>query len=57
MKAAQLFRKNLEKNGFAMMQFSVYIRHCVSKESLRYNVKNVTRIYTYQHVERNRQTI
>lgn len=27
MKAASLFRKNLEKDGFSMMQFSVYIRH------------------------------
>ena len=34
MKAAALFRKNLEKDGFSMMQFSVYIRHCASRESL-----------------------
>ncbi len=33
-KAAALFRKNLEKDGFSMMQFSVYIRHCGSRESL-----------------------
>lgn len=33
-KAAALFRKNLEKDGFSMMQFSVYIRHCASRESL-----------------------
>ena len=26
--AAQ-FRKALEKDGFAMMQYSVYVRHCV----------------------------
>ena len=40
MKAASLFRKNLEKDGFAMMQFSVYIStahhvrawKCISKE-------------------------
>lgn len=25
MKAASLFRKNLEKDGFSMMQFSVYM--------------------------------
>lgn len=41
MKAAQLFRKNLEKDGFAMMQFSVYIRHCASRESLEVHVKRV----------------
>jgi len=41
MKAAQLFRKNLEKDGFSMMQFSVYIRHCASRESLEVHIKRV----------------
>lgn len=41
MKAASLFRKNLEKEGFSMMQFSVYIRHCASRESLDVHVKRV----------------
>lgn len=41
MKAASLFRKNLEKDGFSMMQFSVYIRHCASKESLDVHIKRV----------------
>ena len=27
------FRKELLKDGFAMMQFSVYFRHCASSES------------------------
>ena len=40
-KAASLFRKNLEKDGFAMMQFSVYIRHCASRESLEVHIKRV----------------
>lgn len=40
-KAATLFRKNLEKDGFAMMQFSVYIRHCASRESMDVHVKRV----------------
>lgn len=30
---AQQFRKNLIKDGFTMMQFSVYTRHCASSES------------------------
>ncbi|HBK72468.1 MAG TPA: CRISPR-associated endonuclease Cas2 [Flavobacteriaceae bacterium] len=30
---AQQFRKNLLKDGFTMMQFSVYMRHCASSES------------------------
>jgi CRISPR-associated protein Cas2 len=28
-----LFRKSLIKDGFTMMQFSVYIRHCASEEN------------------------
>ena len=32
-KVAARFRKNLLQDGFSMMQFSVYIRHCASKES------------------------
>ena len=30
---ASLFRKNLLKDGFTMMQYSVYMRHCASSES------------------------
>lgn len=41
MKAAALFRKNLEKDGFSMMQFSVYIRHCASRESMEVHIKRV----------------
>ncbi len=40
-KAATLFRKNLEKDGFSMMQFSVYIRHCGSYESMQVHIKRV----------------
>jgi len=32
-KAAAQFRKNLQKDGFSMFQFSVYARHCASGES------------------------
>lgn len=35
------FRKFLEKDGFSMMQFSVYIRHCASKESAEVHVSRV----------------
>lgn len=35
------FRKDLEKDGFTMMQFSVYIRHCGSKESMNTHIKRV----------------
>ena len=27
-KAYTLFRKNLQKDGFTMFQFSIYVRHC-----------------------------
>ena len=30
---ANLFRKGLLKDGFSMMQYSVYVRHCASSES------------------------
>ena len=40
-KAAALFRKKLLKEGFNMMQFSVYIRHCASRESMDVHIKRV----------------
>ena len=40
-KAAALFRKNLEKDGFVMYQFSVYIRFCGSFESCQAHIKRV----------------
>jgi len=43
-KNASLFRKNLLKNGFAMMQFSVYIRHCASGESADVHEKRINQI-------------
>ncbi len=38
---ATRFRKDLLKDGFTMMQFSVYIRHCASKESANMHMKRV----------------
>lgn len=38
---ATRFRKDLMKDGFTMMQFSVYTRHCASKESAEVHVKRV----------------
>lgn len=40
--AAQ-FRKALERDGFSMMQYSVYVRHCASKENLAVHVGRVRR--------------
>ncbi len=38
--AAQ-FRKRLVENGFTMMQFSIYLRHCASKENGEVHRKRV----------------
>lgn len=43
-KIANLFRKNLMKDGFVMLQYSVYIRHCASRESLAVHIKRVKSI-------------
>lgn len=40
-KYAAGFRRDLEKDGFRMMQYSVYIRHCPSKENRDVHIKRV----------------
>ncbi|MFP4467498.1 MAG: CRISPR-associated endonuclease Cas2 [Bacteroidales bacterium] len=40
-KLANGFRKKLEKDGFTMMQYSVYSRHCASRESADVHVKRI----------------
>jgi CRISPR-associated protein Cas2 len=35
------FRKALIKDGFAMMQFSIYIRHCASRENAEVHMSRV----------------
>lgn len=40
-KSATHFRKCLEKDGFTMMQYSVYIRHCPSKENRDVHIKRI----------------
>ena len=32
------FRKNLEKDGFTMFQFSIYVRHCASRENAQVHI-------------------
>ena len=41
-KAATVFRQNLIKDGFTMFQFSIYIRHCGSKETMGVHIKRVS---------------
>jgi len=38
------FRKSLLKDGFGMLQYSIYIRHCMSRE---YAQKHMRRIRAY----------
>ncbi len=40
-KQAALFKKNLEKDGFVMHQFSVYMRYCASLETAQVHIKRV----------------
>ena len=40
-KDATQFRKALEKDGFSMMQYSVYVRHCPSRENMTVHIARV----------------
>lgn len=40
-KDAATFKKSLEKDGFVMHQFSVYMRYCASLESAQVHIKRV----------------
>ena len=40
-KAAADFRKQLMGDGFTMFQFSIYVRHCASKENAEVHVRRV----------------
>lgn len=43
-KAAGDFRKQLLKDGFTMFQFSIYVRHCASRENADVHLKRVKAI-------------
>ncbi|MCK4678393.1 MAG: CRISPR-associated endonuclease Cas2 [Bacteroidales bacterium] len=38
------FRKGLQKDGFTMLQFSIYTRHCNSRENASVHIKRVKSI-------------
>jgi len=38
---ASLFRKRLVEDGFSMFQFSIYVRHCASRENAEVHTKRV----------------
>ena len=35
------FRKKLQNDGFTMFQFSIYIRHCASRENAEVHIRRV----------------
>lgn len=42
-KAYALFRKKLLKDGFDMLQYSVYARHCSSKDNADVHIQRISR--------------
>ena len=43
-KAASRFRKEIMADGFTMFQFSIYVRHCPSRENADVHIKRVKSI-------------
>ena len=41
MRDANLFRKRLLDDGFSLFQFSMYVRHCPSRENAEVHIKRV----------------
>jgi CRISPR-associated protein Cas2 len=41
---ASKFRKSILQDGFAMFQFSIYLRHCSSRENAEVHIKRVKNI-------------
>ena len=39
-----LFRKGLMRDGFSMLQYSIYVRHCNSRENAEVHIKRVKSI-------------
>jgi len=43
-KAAGNFRKKIMEDGFTMFQFSIYIRHCSSRENMEVHIKRIKKL-------------
>lgn len=43
-KIAAKFRKDIMADGFCMFQFSIYLRHCASRENADVHIKRVKRL-------------
>lgn len=44
-KAYADFKKNLQRDGFTMFQFSIYVRHCASSENAEVHIKELNLFY------------
>lgn len=50
-KVAARFRKEMLQDGFSMFQFSMYVRHCSSRENAEVHIKRVKRMLPeYGHI-------
>lgn len=50
-KAAARFRKEIMSDGFTMFQFSLYLRHCNSRENAEVHIRRVKSILPeYGHI-------
>ena len=43
-KAYVYFKKGLQQDGFTMFQYSIYVRHCASKENMDVHLRRVQSI-------------
>ncbi len=43
-RVASRFRKDILKDGFTMFQFSIYLRHCPSRENAEVHIKRVKKL-------------
>jgi CRISPR-associated protein Cas2 len=47
-KAASKFRKDILQDGFNMFQFSMYLRHCPSRENAEVHIKRVKKMLPHK---------
>ncbi len=47
-KVAAKFRKEIMQDGFTMFQFSIYLRHCPSRENMDVHIKRVKKLLPEQ---------
>jgi len=47
-KRYRIFKSGLEENGFQMLQYSIYVRHCTSREMAEVHKKRVKKMLPVQ---------